>query len=45
MVDVTAAGVIGIQWDEGAANGATPVIDYRITYAEATSMTWLDLAD
>lgn len=41
---ITDAGVIGILWDEGVANGATPVIDYRLQYRLDSSSTWLTLA-
>ena len=38
--EITAAGIIAFQWDEGASNGGTPVLDYRITYAEGRLITW-----
>lgn len=36
---------ITITWDEGVANGGRIVIDYRVSYAEADSDTWLIAAD
>lgn len=34
--DVTTGQVIGLTWTAGAANGGSPVIDYRISYDQAT---------
>ena len=31
-VSVTSDSIIGFSWTEGASNGDSPVIDYRITY-------------
>jgi hypothetical protein len=30
--EITAAGVIGISWSDGAYDGGSPVIDYKISY-------------
>jgi hypothetical protein len=40
---ITEAGIIAIMWDEGASNGGTPVIDYRLWYAESNSFSWTEL--
>ena len=40
---VTTHLVIGFTWSSGASNGGSPVIDYRISYDQATS-TWIPLA-
>lgn len=33
---------IGLAWNEGAANGGTPVIDYRVWYDQAIGV-WVEL--
>ena len=33
---VTSNSVIGFTWSDGASNGGTPVIDYKITYDQST---------
>lgn len=32
---ITASEQIGLTWNKGAADGGSPVIDYKITYGEA----------
>ena len=39
-----AATSLGLQWEEGTANGGTPVIDYEISYDEASGSTYVVLA-
>jgi hypothetical protein len=36
MVHITSDSVIGISWQEGASNGDSPVLDYRVTYDQST---------
>jgi hypothetical protein len=39
---VTAAGVLGFTWTEGAYNGGSPIIDYRISYhKDAEAYTYM----
>jgi hypothetical protein len=33
---ITTSSKIGLSWEEGASNGGTPVIDYRILYKKGT---------
>lgn len=42
----TSSSVIGITWTEGASNGGTPIIDYRVSYklSSDSSFTYLDNA-
>ncbi len=40
---VTTPQVIGFTWSSGTSNGGSPIIDYRISYDQATS-TWIALA-
>lgn len=43
-VAVTTEMTIGITWSEGAANGGTPVIDYRISYVLEGGSSYTQLA-
>ena len=36
----TTAYQIGLKWDDGSYDGASPVIDYQVSYAEASSSTF-----
>jgi len=40
---VTSATKIGLTWSEGAANGGSPVIDYRLTFDQGTG-SWVTYA-
>lgn len=43
MPEITTLSQIGLSWDEGAANGGSPVIDYRVWYAtDPSSYSILD---
>lgn len=37
---LTTATQIGIKWDDGSYDGASPVLDYQLSYAEASSDVW-----
>jgi hypothetical protein len=39
-LEVTWASVIGLTWDEGIANGGTPVIDYTVFVKDDVTSTW-----
>lgn len=41
---VTSDSVIGFSWNEGASNGDSPVLDYRITYDQSTG-NYITLAE
>jgi len=36
---VTTAYQVGLSWDEGTYNGGSPVIDYRVSFTDATDYT------
>jgi hypothetical protein len=38
---VTTAYQIGLDWDEGAYNGGSAVLDYRVSYKEQSSTDYL----
>jgi hypothetical protein len=38
---LTSAYQIGVKWDDGSYDGASPVIDYELSYKEASSDTWI----
>lgn len=42
--DITSASVMAMTWSAGAADGGTPVIDYRISYSLAGSDTYQVIA-
>lgn len=37
--------MIGLTWSPGVADGGTPLIDYRVSYKEVSSSSFLTLAD
>lgn len=37
----TTATQIGLQWGDGAYDGASPVLDYQVSYAEASGDNWV----
>ena len=39
-VAVTAAGVVGLTWSNGASSGGSPIIDYSISYRLGTTGTY-----
>lgn len=41
MPGLTTAYQIGVKWVDGAYDGASPVIDYQLSYAEVTSDTYI----
>ena len=41
---ITRSNQIGITWQAGAANGGTPVIDYRINFDQGTDVFSIDVA-
>jgi len=43
-VATTSATTIAMTWSEGAANGGTPVIDYRISHKLTADSTFTELA-
>jgi hypothetical protein len=43
-VATTSATTIKMTWSEGAANGGTPVIDYRISHKLSTDSSFTELA-
>ena len=39
-VAVTAAGVVGLTWNNGASTGGSPIIDYSISYQLGVTGTY-----
>jgi len=44
VAGITTGYQIGLSWTDGAYDGASPVIDYQVSYAEASSSTWIIFA-
>lgn len=40
---MTESGTVGLTWTEGAYNGGSPIIDYRLSYDQSTGV-WIELA-
>lgn len=40
VAGLTSAYQIGIQWTEGAYNGASPVLNYEVSYKEENDSNW-----
>jgi hypothetical protein len=40
---VISSTVIGLLWDNGSSEGGTPIIDYAISYDQASGV-WVELA-
>jgi hypothetical protein len=43
-IEVTSAYVIGLTWEDGPSNNGRPILDYKITYDQATD-SWVDLVE
>jgi hypothetical protein len=44
VAGITTGSQVGLSWSDGAYNGGSPVIDYRVSYAESSSSTWIVFA-
>jgi hypothetical protein len=40
VASITTAYQVGLSWNDGFYNGASPVIDYQVSYTESTSTTY-----